>query len=108
MVVCVNNRPYLFTNLRIKRDSVPKKLFAYDVRDDDECQGTFAMIKDYILVNHWGTIIGKEKLPFDPKWQCYFPDEEKDGWFLNDYISSLNEYYDRYDKLQEECRTNSQ
>ena len=27
----------LFTNMRIKRDTVPKELYVYDIRHDDEC-----------------------------------------------------------------------
>ena len=30
----------LFTSIRIKRDTVPDGLYAYDVRHDDECRGT--------------------------------------------------------------------
>lgn len=53
----------LFTNARIDRDSVPKELFCYDIRHDDECQGIACEIKRFVLVNHWGTILSKNEIP---------------------------------------------
>lgn len=53
----------LFTNARINRDSVPKELFCYDVRHDDEGRGIACEIKPYVLVNHWGTILSKTEIP---------------------------------------------
>ena len=50
----------LFTNLRIKRDSLPNGVYAYDCRD--ECDGVICQIQEHVLVNHWGTIITKEPL----------------------------------------------
>ena len=60
-VCIVNGTEYLFTNLRIRRDSLPEGVVAYDVRDD--CDGVFCQIQNYVWVNHWGTIIGKKTLP---------------------------------------------
>ena len=37
--ITVCGKPALFTSIRIKRDSVPAGLYAYDVRHDDECRG---------------------------------------------------------------------
>ena len=101
-IVCVNECPYMFTNMRIDRDSIPDGLVAYDIRDND-CDGTFAKIQKIVIVNHWGTIIGKEELPLDPKWFNYYPDKEKDGWFTGDYVESAEEYFARYDELKEAC-----
>ena len=40
ITVCGNcGKPALFTSIRIKRDTVPDGLYAYDVRHDDECRG---------------------------------------------------------------------
>ena len=88
-VVEVNGNKYLFTCARLDRDSIPKNLYVYDVRDDDFCSGVFAQIQNYVLVNHWGTIIGKEPIPFN-EWHCYYPTEE-DGGFTGDYFN-LQEY----------------
>lgn len=101
-IVSVNGCPYMFTNMRIDRDSIPSGLVAYDVRDND-CDGTFAQIQKFVMVNHWGTIIGKDELPLDPKWFDYYPDEENDGWFSGDFVENAEEYFERYDELKEEC-----
>ena len=37
--ITVCGKPALFTSTRIKRDTVPDGLYAYDVRHDDECRG---------------------------------------------------------------------
>lgn len=102
-IVSVNDCPYMFTNMRIDRKTIPDELVAYDVRDED-CNGEFAQIQKFVWVNHWGTIIGKDELPLDPEWFCYWPDEKKDGWFTGDYITSADEYFGRYDELKERSR----
>ncbi|MBP0984369.1 MAG: hypothetical protein J6A19_11645 [Oscillospiraceae bacterium] len=48
----------MFTNMRIDRKSLPDGLYAYDLRD--ECDGEICQLRDYVLVNHWGTCILKE------------------------------------------------
>lgn len=62
-LVMADKYPVLFTNARIKRDSVPKGLYCYDIRHDDECQGIACEIKKFVLVNHWGTILSKAEIP---------------------------------------------
>ena len=62
-LVMADQYPVLFTHARINRDSVPKGLFCYDIRHDDECQGIACEIKKNVLVNHWGTILSKTKIP---------------------------------------------
>lgn len=37
--ITVCGKPALFTNFRIKRDTVPDSLYVYDVRHDDDCRG---------------------------------------------------------------------
>ena len=37
--ITVCGKPALFTSIRIKRDTVPDGLYAYDVWHDDECRG---------------------------------------------------------------------
>lgn len=52
----------LFTNLRIDRKTLPEGLYAYDIRDSDYCDGTPSELCNFVLVNHWGTVIVKEKI----------------------------------------------
>ena len=101
-VVTVDNRPYMFTNMRIDRDSLPKWFVAYDVRDCDG-NGEFAEIRDYVLVNHWGTIIGTAMLEMNDDF-CYLPDEDKnDGCGIGYSVSDCAEFVERYDEFLAEC-----
>jgi len=50
-------KPALFTPVRIDRNTVPKGLYLYEVRYDDEAGGDPVQIGRGILVNHYGTII---------------------------------------------------
>lgn len=76
MLVDTDGYICLFTNSRLDRDTIPPDLHCYDVRDDD-CNGVFAEIAPFVLVNHWGTIICKDEIPMDEKWGCYWPDAEE-------------------------------
>jgi len=51
----------LFTCLRIDRKSLPEGLHAYDLRDEDST-GEICELKSHVMVNHWGTVIVKEKI----------------------------------------------
>ena len=51
----------IFTSLRIDRKSLPKGLHAYDLRDEDST-GEICELKSHVMVNHWGTVIVKEKI----------------------------------------------
>ena len=52
----------LFTCMRIDRKSLPEGLYAYDLRDSDDCDGTPSELKTFVMVNHWGTVITKEPI----------------------------------------------
>jgi len=79
-IVLVNNKPYLFTNMRIDRSSIPEGWFAYDVRESEGGAGDFCEILRYVLVNHWGTVIGMDELPLTERQpQCIIrPTQEDD------------------------------
>ena len=66
--ITVCDKPALFTSVRIKRDSVPAGLYAYDVRHDDDCRGIPCEIAPFIMVNHWGTIF------LQSRWSCPMTD----------------------------------
>ena len=85
-VVVVNKHPYLFVDLRISRDSVPDGLYVYDVADGGG-DGRFTRIQPFIMVNYWGTIIGKHELPLENG--RYYPEygtAEYDGTYI-DYMT---------------------
>ena len=75
--ITVCGKPALFTSIRIKRDTVPDGLYAYDVRHDDECQGIPCEIAPFVMVNHWGTIILAEPLELPDDGRRYI-DEDTD------------------------------
>ena len=80
--ITVCGKPALFTSIRIKRDTVPDGLYAYDVRHDDECRGIPCEIAPFIMVNHWGTIILAEPLELPDDGRRYI-DEEMDWNYLD-------------------------
>ncbi len=74
----------LFTNMRVERDTVPQDLYVYEVRHDDDCTGEICEIKPSVMVNHWGTIICKEPIELDTKWNSRFVDKD-DYSYDSDY-----------------------
>ena len=58
--VRVLGKPALFHDLRIDRSTVPKGLYLYEVRHDDEGWGDPVQIAKGIMVNHFGSIITRE------------------------------------------------
>lgn len=70
----IDGRAALFTNSRLDRDTVPEGLSCYDVRDSDSLDGSFAEIKAFVRVNHWGTILCREALPLD-EYGSYYPED---------------------------------
>ena len=52
----------LFTSLRIDRKTLPEGLYAYDLRDCDDCSGDPCQLKNYVMVNHWGTVVVREPI----------------------------------------------
>ena len=75
--ITVCGKPALFTSIRIKRDTIPDGLCAYDVRHDDECRGIPCEIAPFVMVNHWGTIILAEPLDLPDDGRRYI-DEDTD------------------------------
>lgn len=49
--ITVCGKPALFTSIRIRRDTIPDGLYAYDVRHDDECRGIPCEIAPFVMVN---------------------------------------------------------
>ena len=78
----IDNRPVLFTNMRLDRDTVPEGLICYDVRDSDHLDGSMAEVRPYVLVNHCGTILCREPFPLDEH-GSYYPED----WSYADSMS---------------------
>lgn len=92
-IVELQGKQYMFTNLRVKRDTIPDGLYAYDVGDD--CDGSFCRVQKYVIVNHWGTIIGKKPIETETihglysDYEAYYPEEDSDDYKGNfvDYLT---------------------
>ena len=70
-VVCFQDKPFLFVEYRVDRDTIPEGMHMYEAADGDG-DGCFARIQKYVLVNFWGTLIGPEPLDL-PDDGAYYP-----------------------------------
>ena len=93
--VKVLGKTAMFSDLRIDRDTVPKGLYLYEIRHDDECLGEPVQIAKSILVNHFGTIIMRGELKLPPNGYLDI-DPNEDFSFINDNCQTLKEYMDKY------------
>lgn len=74
--VLVNGKFALFTDVRIEKETVPKGLYMYQVRHDEEDWSEPIQVKNYILVNFLGTLITKEPLLTNDETSIYILAEE--------------------------------
>ena len=58
----VFDKPALFTNGRIARDTVPKGWYCYDIRGSDDDPGALCFMEENVVVNHAGSVLMPEKL----------------------------------------------
>lgn len=57
-------KPALFTNARIETSSVPDNWYCFDLRGSDRDPGKPATLEALVVVNHAGTILSPEVIPF--------------------------------------------
>lgn len=57
------SRPALFSNGLVDRDTLPKGLYAYDLRGHDDDPGKPMSVENRVSVNHAGSVITAEPLP---------------------------------------------
>lgn len=94
--VTVFGQPALFTSLRILRDQLPEEVYAYDVRHSDDGMDV-AEIKEFVMVNHMGTIITKQPIEMDEHGSRIIIDDEDfnfEGYGdvkLNEFIEGKDE-----------------
>jgi len=90
------NHPILFVDRRLSKEEKKPGLYYYAIRHDDE-QWLPATIEEAVLVNHYGTIISKEKLDLDvPEWRGGYyinlSEEESDEFLYVNKLVTLDEY----------------
>lgn len=106
-LVVIFDKPVLFTCERLNRNLPIEGVNYYDIRHDDECRGDMAQLKDRVMVNHWGTVISKER--FEPRevgGKIFTTAEgidmdESDYNYLGETLS-VSEYLEKYDELVRE------
>lgn len=91
----VLGKPALFHDMRIDRSSMPKGLYLYEVRHDDDGFGDPVQIAKEILVNHFGSIITRTPIKL-PAGGCLDIDPEKDWDFGLGNSLTVKEFLEKY------------
>lgn len=91
----VLGKPALFHDMRIERSSVPKGLYLYEVRHDDDGFGNPVQIAKGIMVNHFGSILTRSPIKLPPG-GCLDIDPEKDWDYGEGNSLTVNEFLEKY------------
>ena len=105
--VTVLDKPMLFTCQWIDRATVPKGLYMYEVRHDDDMRGDPVEIANWIMVNHWGTLISNEPLKLTPSRSvsnAYLDIDPKKDWNYEGVEATVAEYMERHPPKKEKQR----
>ena len=103
-IVTVFDHPMLFTCLRCDRNTLPKGMYLYEVRHDDDMQGIPCEIAERILVNHWGTVISNKPIALTEQFSTgkrYRLINEETDWNYEGITCSLREYMQKYPPQKE-------
>ena len=104
--VTVLGVPMLFTAMHVDKSTVPKGLYLYEVRHD-EGRGEPVQLGNWILVNHFGTLISSQpvkmtQVPYrDNAYRDIDP--EKD-WKYEGVETTLRDYMKRHPPKKEKQR----
>lgn len=105
--VTVLGKPMLFTSLRVDRSTVPQGMYLYEVRHDDDGRGDQCQIGNWILVNHWGTLISNEPLKLIPvphRDNAYLDIDPEKDWNYEGIGSTLKEYMEKHPPKKDKQR----
>ena len=91
----VLGKPALFHDMRIDRSSVPKGLYLYEVRHDDDSFGDPVQIAKGILVNHFGSILTQSPIKLPPD-GCLDIEPEKDWDYREGNSLTIKEFLKKY------------
>lgn len=99
----VLGKPALFHDMHLERDTVPKGLYLYEVRHDDDCTANPVQIARGIMVNHYGSILTCEpiKLPGSGYLDI---DPEKDWEFGGGDCRTVGEFMEKYPPVKKKNR----
>ena len=96
--VTVLGHPMLFTCARVDRDTVPEGLYMYEVRHDDDQQGDPVQIANWIMVNHWGTLITNKLIRLEPSERinnAYRDIDPEEDWNYEGSVATVKEYMEK-------------
>lgn len=96
--VTVLGHPMLFTCLRVDRDTVPQGMYMYEVRHDDDQQGEPVQIANWIMVNHWGTLISNRPIRLEPRpdgRNAYRDIDPENNWIYEGTLTTVKEYMEK-------------
>ena len=96
--VTVLGHPMLFTCARVDRDTVPKGLYMYEVRHDDDQQGDPVQIANWIMVNHLGTLITNKPIRLEPSERinnAYRDIDLEEDWNYEGSVATVKEYMEK-------------
>lgn len=99
----VLGKPALFHDLRLDRNTVPKGLYLYEVRHDDDGVGGSVQIAKGILVNHFGSILTREPMKLPPDGYLDI-DPEKDWDYSGGDCRTIREFMEKYPPKREKDR----
>lgn len=87
------DKPALFTTLRVSRDSVPEGLHRYEIRyDEDTCEP--CQLARGILVNHYGTILTADPITLPEDGYLGFEPDELD--FVDQGCCTVEDFQRKY------------
>lgn len=96
--VTVLGHPMLFTCLRVDRSTVPEGLYLYEVRHDDDQQGDPVQIANWIMVNHWGTLITNKPIRLELSERvnnAYRDIDPEEDWNYEGSVTTVKEYMEK-------------
>lgn len=96
----VLGKPALFHDMRLDRNTVPKGLYLYEVRHDDEGWGDPVQIAKGILVNHFGSILTRERIKLSSNGYLDI-EPEKDWDYCGGDCRTIQEFQEKYPPKRE-------
>jgi hypothetical protein len=83
------NIPALVVESRINKDVIPPNVYGYQIRHIDEDWSVPSSIKEYVLVNFYGTVLTKKPLPLDKNGEIIINEK---NYIEHDKVVTLAEY----------------
>lgn len=87
--IVVKGIPSLFTETRVRKDSVPDGFYLYEVRYDDAGLGDPAQIGRCVITNFLGSLLASEELELP--WSGYLDIDPENEWECGEFIGTLKD-----------------